>query len=518
MKTHSVLTAFAILAASACTPPSSPFDEGAGRESQVTSSTSSALVTASPCPESLTCVEDYVESADDGDWALAFERAFQSPSCGPGCIVQLRRFTYDLKTQIDVPKPVYLRGMHALRTQLRVLTGTTAIVFRYSHWATLKGLGTGSEGSTLENLTVKEVSRPVKVKPRVGVGVQAPMTIRDVRIDGFYRGLEIDAGAKRGGWSVCETTADCPPNSVCSSKRCRSTYATNANTAYIENVHINGTDDAAVFVDGPDANAGTLTGIIVKGACFRPMLEDDSTCAGVYEGSFLGNMWSGLHVAQAKSLDLTSASSKVVVADGIATVTAAQNGARDRVTGELASVAGITCAIGQAAITVTGPTSFTIPTSCPAGQMADGAGTVTLPGKFYPGAICANDNNRSTFLGTYFEEDMLAGVLAQGCESIGGKSHWNTGGGLVINARTITMPVIIAPTIRSRPVSTTKLTNLMRWEIANPDGSMRSFYMVDGDYMLNANGTPAHPTDYEWIQTTWKGGPGVEMWKNGTRR
>ena len=150
--------------------------------------------------------------------------------------------------------------------------------------------------------------------------------------------------------------------------------------------------------------------------------------------------------------------------------------------------------------------------------MADGTGTVTLPGRFFPGVACEGDNNRSTFIGTYLEEDMLPGVLAQGCEAIGGKSHWSTGGGLVINAKTITMPVIIAPTIRSRPVSTTKLTNLMRWEIANPDGSMKSFYMVDGDYRLNSNGTPVSANDYEWIQTTWKGGPGVEMWKNGTRR
>ena len=260
-------------------------------EPQRVSTSTFALATARP---DYLLIEDYAQTGDNGDWAFAFERAFASEECGPGCAIRLRRFVYDLRTQIDVPKPVDITGVHMLRTQLNVLTGTTAVAYRYAHWATLNGLGTGAEGSSMDDLTIKEVSRPVKVKERVGVLVQAPISMRNVRIDGFYSGVVLDAGAKRGGWSVCETTADCPPNSVCSSKRCRSTYATNANTVFMENIRINGTDGPAVYTTGPDANAGTFSAIMVKGACFRPIGEDATMCAGVREASFLGNYWPSL--------------------------------------------------------------------------------------------------------------------------------------------------------------------------------------------------------------------------------
>ena len=119
----------------------------------------------------------------------------------------------------------------------------------------------GADGSIIENLTL--VGGGGTNVNAHGIWLRARATIRNVTIQDF-KGNGVNAVASAGGGGVIEG---------------------NCNNFRLDTMRITGCGGSGVFVDGGDANAGTIIGVDAT----------SNSGWGIYDSSFLGNTYIGCH-------------------------------------------------------------------------------------------------------------------------------------------------------------------------------------------------------------------------------
>jgi hypothetical protein len=121
---------------------------------------------------------------------------------------------------------------------------------------------TAADGSIIQGIELRGSGTSTTAH---GIWLRARAIVRDCVVSGFGgNGVHIVAGAGAGG-----------------------AEEGNANNWRLDNVRCTGNGEWGLFVDGPDANAGTCIGLDVSA----------SGSGGIWDSSFLGNTYIGCHTA-----------------------------------------------------------------------------------------------------------------------------------------------------------------------------------------------------------------------------
>lgn len=386
--------------------------------------------------------------------SAGLEAAMASPACETGCRLELPcRAIVQITRPLNVCKPIAIEGCDAgrddsARTRLSVRGSTLGIALRFGPWCMARGLGPGASGARLSGIQVAEAVRPAVPRARVGVLVEAPeVTLERVDVSGFGTGILIDAGAKRGASKnvVCSSAADCPTGWACDRKLCKPGSATNANGTRLVDVSVKGTDHAGALVRGPDANAGSFDSVSVIHACKRAA------------------------AIEALGSDAPGWPAFLELCAGVVDHSFLGN-------------------------------TWTAP------HVAD---PVDETGVARPAYAVIGDSNRTVLVGAYAEEDSAPSILAPNAIAIGGKSHWASGGGLVLSGRVVTRPVLVAPTLRSARARADSVTPLARIEV---DGTSEWW-----SWEYDGRATSPHQG---WLRTLYRASSSAETeaWKGGVWR
>lgn len=371
----------------------------------------SEIVSSPPPTTGIARVDE--RASDERDDSGAFRRALASLPIGGRLELACGR-TYELASRIDVCSPIAISGCDAgredfARTKIRVTTRTTsiAIAFRFSPWCKLTGLGQGATGASLRGVQIVEAGTPATPFSRVGVLVEAPSVLLErVDVSGFGHGVLVSAGIKRGVGRnrYCSSDAECLAGQTCDRKLCRSGLATSANSTVLSDVRTRLSDHAGVLVRGPDANAGKFFVSVVNGCQRARAIHDAET-------------------ASPGTLGWPTAREVIEDAGGSRTI-------------EVSALEACANVIDASFL----------------GNAWDAPHVAGCGRERWPGYRVTNANARSVFVAAYAEQDCGLSVAATNALVLGGKSHWDTAGGLVISGRSIHRPVLTAPTIRSTRV------------------------------------------------------------------
>lgn len=238
--------------------------------------------------------ETFVAPGDDGDWALAIERAqlYCYNQFGGGCTIELTcGYTYTIKTTIDGCTPMRLTGCAVNDTGSEIATnaaGVTGIHLRYREQcpdATIYAHGKWE----IDHIRLTGVVNGVDYS--AGIRADVPFHAHDMYIEKFTQGIRI-----------VDSVDYTPPS--------------NCNLWRMENVRIEMCEHAGMFLQGGDSNAGLANAVNTSQNCRNAAVWNEAlkpsvcvstpsdptcaatyACAGVLDHSFLGNTYTAMHAA-----------------------------------------------------------------------------------------------------------------------------------------------------------------------------------------------------------------------------
>lgn len=185
----------------------------------------------------------------------------------------------DVPCEIDVPGGLFYLGSTVEFCHGGRVDFGSAKIFTAPGVTAIRGLGfqacrnAGREAGvwTFENVGMLRPYGAAPVTPYAfGFDLRAPHRLRNVRMIGYTQGVRITANATA-------TTA---------------AQRANANGWSLDQVVIQGSEHAGVWVDGPDVNVGVGQRVGVTSSCGSvSVLAALGPCADIYDGSFLGSTW-----------------------------------------------------------------------------------------------------------------------------------------------------------------------------------------------------------------------------------
>jgi hypothetical protein len=396
---------------------------------------------------------------NEGNWIHARLWALQqNPACvrkgRGGCRVRFRCGTeYTTAREIVLCRSMYLIGCGGgggwqQSTSLRVTDPSASAAIRIAFakecraeeskggLAVTDGDGSWSviEGLEIQGAGLNKIDH-VK-RPQWGIQADGIPILRDLYIHDFTEAVRISAAAHE------------------------KPFGKNANVARLDNITINWTAGPGLFIDGPDTNAGYFSAINISYACSHatPELRKAlglTTCAAVYDSSFLGNTYIAPHTA-ATYRELKPQLTLAVKSCRSTTIRLPSAHTEARITcdvpennweeGYLVSATGLSClekrrhyvrGVSPGKIIIADNTG-----KCPDGPLADGEGTLTAEKQYFAGYFTDNLNARNVFLGAYSEADQPWNQHSQNDLVLGGHAGWR-GTGMRIGDRHINRLTVI---------------------------------------------------------------------------
>lgn len=250
-------------------------------------------------------VDDFVDEADDGDYALAIERAMRAcddddgPTQSRGCTLLLTCGRVDdIKTTIDFCSSARVVGCGTARglggNVLRAVNDQTAVrVWHKNEACPLIQDVDVNPTVTFEHVAFANYDTHQSA-PMFGIEARAPLVLRDVDIYGFTQGIHLDCSVYRAP-------------------------ATGCSLSHFDGVWSRMNEHAGVYVIGSDANASMFAAVNSMSNCryasewndllmlpycrrYPTMPECALPCGNIMDGSFLGNTWIGPHTASARDI------------------------------------------------------------------------------------------------------------------------------------------------------------------------------------------------------------------------
>ncbi len=185
----------------------------------------------------------------------------------------------DVQCQIEGPSGLFYFGSTVELCHGGKLSLGSAKIFSAPGVTPIVGPGFQAcrdRGLTSGIWTIQDIGtmRPYSVTPPGvivrGFDLKGPHRLRNIRLHNYTQGIRITANA------TSTTTAQ----------------RANANGWVLEQIGIQGSEHAGIWIDGPDVNVGVATRVGVTSSCgSASLLGHLGPCADIYDGSFLGCTW-----------------------------------------------------------------------------------------------------------------------------------------------------------------------------------------------------------------------------------
>lgn len=248
-------------------------------------------------PASAEPIETY-DATGGKDFAPAFERAQLF-----GVTVELGPGVYPLKRPVSVCRGLAVVGQGVgfsqASSQITTLRSTAFRVLAKADGCPIAGLTAADSSLRLEHVTVinKGSISLAGELPFYGVEAHRPILLYDVAVRGFVHGVDLTCDTSRG---------------------------TNCNGAKLFAVDIDQSEHAGLYLQGNCANAGSFVSVRADSNCSQALAWNDrflepfcgnpnykthavctqqkSRCAGIFDGSQLGNTFVGSQTATERQI------------------------------------------------------------------------------------------------------------------------------------------------------------------------------------------------------------------------